>query len=141
MKQSVFADTDIILDLLARRTPFYHSAAQVFSLAEENELKVYVSALSFANLHYILRKNLPANKTIETLKTLRKLVAVLPIDDGIIDMVLDSGLRDFEDAIQYSTALAKRLDCLITRNVRDYPKSSVAVCTAEEFLAKRVENK
>lgn len=135
MKQAVFADTDIILDVLARRTPFYQSAAQLFSLAERGEVKIHVSALSFANLHYILRKNLPAHKAIETLKNLRKLVAVLPLDDNIIAKALESGFRDFEDAIQYNTALSKGLAYLITRNVRDYPKPSLTVCTAEEFLA------
>lgn len=135
MKQAVFADTDIILDVLARRMPFYQSAALLFSLAERGELKIYVSALSFANLHYILRKNLPAHKTVETLKNLRKLVSVLPLDDSIIARALDAGFRDFEDAIQYNTAISKGVAYLITRNVRDYPKPSITVCTAEEFLA------
>ncbi|MBI4825477.1 MAG: PIN domain-containing protein [Nitrospirae bacterium] len=135
MKQPVYADTDIILDVLARRTPFYQSAARLFSLAELGEVKIYVSALSFANLHYILRKNLSAHKAVETLRNLRKLVSVLPLDDSIIARALDAGFRDFEDAIQYNTALSKGVAYLITRNVRDYPKPSLTVCTAEEFLA------
>ena len=137
MKQSVFSDTDIILDVLAQRTPFYQSAARLFSLAELGEVKIYVSALSFANLHYILRKNLPAHKVVETLRNLRKLVSVLPLDDGIVAKALDAGFRDFEDAIQYNTALTKGIAYLITRNIRDYPKPSLTVCTAEEFLAQR----
>lgn len=135
MKQSVFADTDIILDVLARRTPFYQPAARLFSLAERDEIKIYVSALSFANLHYILRKNLPAKKTIETLKDLRKLVFVLPLDDSIISRALEAGFKDFEDAIQYNTALTRGVAYLITRNGTDYPNPSLTVCTAEEFLA------
>jgi len=135
VKQTVFAATDIILDVLARRAPFYQSAARLFSLAERGEVRIYVSALSFANLHCILRKNLPAQKAVETLRNLRKLVTVLPLDDGIISRALDAGFRDFEDAIQYTTALNKGIDYLITRNVRDYPKPSLTVCTAEEFLA------
>lgn len=137
MKQAVFADTDIILDVLARRTPFYQSAALLFSLAERGEVKIYVSALSFANLHYILRKNLPPHKAVETLKNLRKLVSILSLDDSIIAKALESGFKDFEDAIQYNTALSKGVACLITRNVRDYPKPSITVCTAEEYLAQR----
>lgn len=137
MKPSIFADTDIILDVLARRNPFYQPAALLFSLAEQGNIKIYVSALSFANLHYILRKELSNQKAVDALRDLRKLVSILPVDDLIISRALDAGFRDFEDAIQYHTALNKGVTHLITRNVRDYPKPSLTICTAEEFLAQQ----
>lgn len=137
MKRAVFIDTDIILDVLAKREPFYQAAAILFSDVERGELKACVSSLTFANLFYILRKELSAPKAVEALKKLRQLVTVLPVDDKIVAHALDGGFTDFEDALQYHTALSKGIPCLITRNVRDYRKPVITVCTAEEFLARR----
>lgn len=139
MKRAVFVDTGIILDVLAKREPFYKAAAILFSHVERGELKACVSSLTFANLFYILRKELSAPKAVEALKKLRQLVTVLPVDDKIAAHALDGGFTDFEDALQYHTALSKGIPCLITRNVRDYRKPIITVCTAEEFLARRAQ--
>jgi len=132
----VFVDTDVVLDLLARREPFYPAAARLFSLAERGELTACVSALTFANLFYLLRKELGAPKAVEVLRKLRRLVTVLPVDDGVIERALAAGFRDFEDAIQYHSALAGGATCLVTRNGRDYPDPEISVCTAEELLSR-----
>lgn len=137
MKTTVFVDTDIILDLLTKRDPFYQPAARLFSLVERGEMKACVSSLTFANLFYILRKELSAKKAVDVLKKLRQLVTVLAVDDRIIGQALDGGFTDFEDAIQYQTALSKEVSWLITRNIKDYRKPVITVCTAEEFLARR----
>jgi len=137
VKRAVFVDTDIILDLLTRREPFYAAAAQLFSMVERGEQKACVSSLTFANLFYILRKELSAPKAIEVLKKLRQLVTVLPVDDRIVALALDGSFTDFEDALQYQTALSKGIACLITRNTKDYRKPVITVCTAEEYLARR----
>jgi len=131
----VFVDTDVVLDLLARREPFYPAVARFFSLVERKELTACVSALTFANLFYLLRKELGAPKAVEVLRKLRRLVTVLPVDDSVIEHALAAGFRDFEDAIQYHAALAGTAACLITRNGRDYPNPAIPILTAEEFLA------
>lgn len=136
MKHTVFVDTDIVLDLLTKREPFYPHAARLFSSVERQKLKACVSSLIFANLFYILRKETSAPKAIEILKKLRRLVTVLPVDDNIIAQSLDSGFTDFEDAIQYHTALSKGITYLLTRNVKDYRKPVITVCTAEDFLSR-----
>ena len=135
MTRPVFIDTDVVLDLLARREPFYPAAARLFSLVELGELTACVSALTFANLFYLLRKELGAARAVEVLRKLRRLVMVLPVDDSVIERALAAGFRDFEDAIQYHTALAGAVTCLVTRNVRDYPDPVIPICTAEELLA------
>jgi predicted nucleic acid-binding protein len=133
---SVFVDTDIILDLLTKREPFYLHAARLFSNIERQKITACVSSLIFANLFDILRKETSAPKAIEILKKLRRLVTVLPVDDNIISQALDAGFTDFEDAIQYHTALSKGLTYLLTRNVKDYRKPIITVCTAEDFLSR-----
>lgn len=137
MKTAVFVDTDVILDLLTRREPFYQDSARLFSLADRGEIRVYVSSLCFANLYYILRKALTGPKAVETLKKFRQLVTVLPVDDHVLCQALDSGFTDFEDALQYHAAMRKGVSCLVTRNVKDYRKAGLTICTAGEFLAGR----
>lgn len=137
MSDAVFVDTDIILDLLTRREPFYPAAARLFSLVERGELKACASSLTFANLFYILRKELSGPRAVEVLKKLKLLVAILPVDERVVSLALDAGFRDFEDAIQYHAALGGDVTVLLTRNGRDYPNPAISVCTAEEFLARR----
>ncbi|HEY3488588.1 MAG TPA: PIN domain-containing protein [Candidatus Deferrimicrobiaceae bacterium] len=136
MKPAVFVDTDVVLDLLARREPFHLHAARLFTLADRGVLKVCVSSLSFSNLHYILRKETSGKRAVEILKAFRKLVTILPVDDAIVAAALDSGFPDFEDAIQYHAAMSARLTVLLTRNCRDYRKPAITVCTPEEYLAR-----
>lgn len=134
MKQTVFVDTDIVLDLLARREPFYDSAARLFSLAEACDLKLSVSSLTFANLFYILRKQVSARHAQEVLRDFKQLVTVLPVDDAVVEQALHAGFTDFEDAIQYYSALSAGCAVLLTRNGRHYRKAAISIFTAEAFL-------
>jgi predicted nucleic acid-binding protein len=134
MKQPVFVDTDIVLDLLARREPFYAAAARLFSLAETGVLSLTVSSLTFANLFYILRKQVSAQHAQEVLRDFKQLVTVLPVDDAVVEQALNAGFTDFEDAIQYYCALSAGCTALLTRNVRHYRKAAISILTAEAFL-------
>ena len=132
--KKLFLDTNIILDLLAYRMPFYTEAAQLFSLADKKEIKLSISFLSLADIHYIMTKQ---TSSIEVRKILRKfkvLVNVLPLDDKILDLALNSDFHDFEDAIQYFTAIENDQDVIITRNQSDFKESKIPVMTAGEFL-------
>ena len=132
--KKLFLDTNIILDLLANRMPFYTEAAELFSLADKKEIKLSISSLCLADTHYILSKQ---NHDLEVRKILRKfkvLVNVLPLDDKIEDLALNSEFRDFEDSIQYYTAIENDQDILITRNQQDFKDSKIPVMTAGEFI-------
>lgn len=130
----VFVDTDIILDLLCNRDVFYAPAAELFTLAENARVTLYTSALSFANIFYILRKILGNTAAKNVLRKLKLLVTVLPVHAKVIDLALNSSFRDFEDAIQYFTARTENISTLITRNVRDYKIKDMAVQTAAEYV-------
>jgi predicted nucleic acid-binding protein len=132
--KKIFVDSDIVLDLFAERTPHYSFAARLFYLAEMNQLTVCISSLSFSNLFYILRKLKSKEMALRYLKKLKILVQVLAVDDKIIDLALASDFSDFEDAIQYYTAIENKIKLIVTRNTKDYKKSKITVCTAEEFL-------
>ena len=133
----VFADTDIILDVLARREPFYPAAARLFSLAEKGDIQICVSSLAYANIYYIMRKARSSTIAVTTLKKLSRLVTILPVDEETVTLALDAGFPDFEDAIQYHAALKRGVACLVTRNGKHYKRSAIPICTAEEFLARQ----
>ena len=131
----LFIDTDVIIDFITDRQPFSREAAQVFTLIDKKKLKGYTSALCYSNLYYILTKYASHKKVIGMLNELSELLSILKVDDNIIKASLTSDFKDFEDAIQYYTAQEnKRIDVIITRNIKDYKKSSLPVMTPETFM-------
>lgn len=132
--ERLFIDTDICLDLLSQREPHYEFAAIVFSKADQQQLSLCVSALTFANLNYLLTKQYSAPLARKILSTLKTLVTTLPIDDKIVELSLASDFRDFENAIQYYSCIQHTITTLLTRNTRDYKKAGITIMTAEEFL-------
>ena len=132
--EKVFVDTDIVLDLLSARQPHYKYAAELFSLADENSVRVYVSSLTFANINYILSKQLSSAQARKMLLKFKTLVNVCAVNDKIIELALASDFNDFEDAIQYNTAIENGLTTLLTRNLKDYKKAGIAIQTAQQFL-------
>lgn len=132
----IFVDSDIILDLIQEREN-YSDALKLFTLIEENKVKGYVSPLIFANLFYILRKQESNAFAVQILMRLKALFRILTINEKIIELALSSGFKDFEDAIQYYSALEENVGYLITRNTEDYKKSGIIICNAKEYLALR----
>ncbi len=130
----VFVDSDIILDLLAQREPYFEYAAKLFTLIDQQKIKAYTSPIIFANLHYLLKKLTSNTVALKSLRKLKTLVNILPVDERIIELALNSDFNDFEDAIQYFTATSSGINLLLTRNKVDYKKSKIAISTSEEFL-------
>ena len=130
----VFVDSDIILDLLAQREPYFEYAAKLFTLIDQQKIKAYTSPLIFANLHYLLKKLTSNTAALKSLRKLKTLINILPVDERIIELALNSDFNDFEDAIQYFTATSSGINLLLTRNKVDYKKSKIAISTSEEFL-------
>lgn len=127
-------DSDIVLDLLSGREPHYNYAAELFSLADEGSIKLYVSSLTFANVNYILSKQLSSAQARKMLLKLKTLIHVLSVNDKIIELALASDFRDFEDAIQYHTAIENGITILVTRNLKDFKKAEITILTAQQFL-------
>ncbi len=133
--ENVFIDTDIIVDFLTGRKPFSLESAKIFSLIDQNKIRGCVSALSFSILYYVLRKFGSHKKVISSLQELSELVDILKVDSNIIKSALISDFKDFEDSIQYFAAQKhKKIDSIITRNIKDYKDSSLPVMTPEMFL-------
>lgn len=131
----ILVDTNIVLDLLAKRKSFFLEAQELFTLSDKKQVRLFVSSLTFANTYYVLSQSLKIENSRKILRKFKVLVDVLPMDDKIIDLSLDSEFNDFEDAIQYYTAIENDLDLIITRNLKDYKQSTIPVLTAKDYLA------
>lgn len=131
----LLVDTNVVLDLLAKREPFYDSAAQLFSLADKKKVALSISSLTFANTSYVLTRLKTGDKSREILRRFRVLVKVLSLDDKVIDLALnDLNFKDFEDGLQYYSALENELEIIITRDLSDFKESRIPVMTPEEYL-------
>lgn len=133
--KTVLCDINFILDIFLKREPFYTPAARIFKKIEEKELEGYLCALSFPTLFYLLSKEQKRDKAMKALEKVRIVFNVAAVDEKVIDLSLVSGFKDFEDAVQYYSALQVKADCLITRNKGDYLDDKLPVLTSEEFLA------
>ncbi len=134
--EKLLVDTNIVIDLLSKREEFFQEAQELFTLADNNEVVLFVSALTFANTHYLLAKYQKLNEARKTLIKFKVLVNVAALDDKIVELALVSDFKDFEDAIQYHTALENEVDIIITRNKKDFKNSKLPVMTAKEYLKK-----
>ena len=130
----IFFDTDVILDISIKRELDIKDSVKLIDLVENGLFKGYTSTIIFSNIYYIQRKLIGHEVSINFLKNLRLLVTVLNVDDSIIHKALESDFNDFEDAIQYFTAIENSMDCIITRNVDDYKKSIIPVYTPTELI-------
>jgi predicted nucleic acid-binding protein len=129
-------DTNIVIDLLAKRHGFYEEAAKLFSRADKKELVLTISALTFANTNYILTKLKSAQEARVILRKFKVLVEILSLDEKVTELALSNDLfPDFEDALQYYSAIESQVDVIITRNKKDFKASKIPVLTAREFLA------
>lgn len=131
-------DTNIVIDLLSKREKFYDEAAELFSRADKKELELTISSLTFANTNYVLSKLKSPKEAREILRKFKVLVDLLSLDDKITDLALsDEQFSDFEDGLQYYSAIENGIDVIITRNKKDFKNSKIPVLTAKEFLAKK----
>lgn len=129
-------DANILLDVLQNREPHVQASSVVWKLCETEKAKGYVSALTFANLVYIMRKELDPKKIEETLKALSLIFEFADFNVSDLTHAAELEWDDFEDAVQSVTAERVHADYIITRNVRDFAKSKVAAFTPSELIAR-----
>ncbi len=135
MKAKLFLDTNVMMDLLSERIPFYNSIAKITSLADKGEIIMVASALSYTTINYLLTKIDSVDIVLDKLRKFKILSEVAMLDDEIIEKGLNSNFSDFEDAIQYFSALKANCNIIVTRNIKDFKESKLPVMTPDEFLA------
>jgi len=131
----LFLDTNVIIDFLADRKPFSDKAALNFDQALAGKLKIYISAVSYNNIYYILRQSFSNNETIKLLNQLNEMTEIADVTKAIIKQALRSDFKDFEDAIQYFCALSlSKLDLIVTRDTKDFKKAALPVMNPQEAV-------
>jgi predicted nucleic acid-binding protein len=141
MTEKIFIDTDIILDVLAERDDFAEAAAEVFELGHVNKIELFTTAVVLANVFYMLRKTSGIEKARKNLQKLRLIIHVLPIDEAVVDLSLNSQFTGFEGGLQYFTARANNISKLITRNIKHYKVDDMIIETAEEYITSKKETR
>lgn len=118
-------DTNIIIDILGKREPFYQDALHVFRLCELRRLEGVVSATSITDIAYILRKFAPPEAVMDSLKTLLAIMDIASVTKADILSAMELPMPDFEDAVQAACAKRIKADVIITRNIKDFRGSPV----------------
>ena len=131
----IFLDTNVILDLLGERVPFFDSIAKVATLADQKKLAIIVSPLSFTTIDYVLNKYESSESVLNKLRKFKIICEVCEVTEETIEKALNSNFKDFEDAVQYFTALQSNCSVIITRNGKDFKNATIPIMTAEEYLS------
>lgn len=132
---NVFIDTNILIDLLTKREPFYQNAAKIAVLNKQKKIKGFIAAQSFADIFYILRKDYSEEVRRRSLTDLFKVFTVVSLDSVKIKAALkNTAFKDFEDCLQAECAAACRADFVVTRNVEDFAGGKVKAITPEELI-------
>lgn len=134
MTKRIFLDTNVMLDFLGVRKPFYEPIAKIATLAEKGKLTMVVSPISFATVNYLLAKFENENIAREKLRKFKIICEICSLDEQTIEKGLNSSIKDFEDALQYFSATEAECEIIITRNGKGFKKSLLPVMTADEFL-------
>ncbi|WP_257296154.1 PIN domain-containing protein [Endozoicomonas sp. YOMI1] len=134
MIRTLFLDADVVLDLLAKRAPWFVQSADIFSRIQAGQVHGATSVLVFANLFYILRKIKGQKEALAAMQKLKGLLRVMVTSEAALEQALNSEFTDFEDGIQYYTAQSCGASLLITRNIKDYKTETMPVMTPEQYL-------
>ncbi|HPI19756.1 MAG TPA: PIN domain-containing protein [Candidatus Kapabacteria bacterium] len=140
MKDKLFLDTNVVIDLLGEREPFYESSAKIATLADIGKIKIIVSALTYSTVYYLLSRLEDKELVKEKIRKFKVIAETSNLTDKIIDKALSSKFKDFEDSLQYYCALEMRCNMIITRNVKDFKESEILILTPNEYL-KSLKNK
>lgn len=134
MKEKIFLDTNILIDIIGNRLPYSLAAGSVLALGLDGKIEIYATALTFANALYILRKSLGTQEATDYLRQLNQIVTVAPTTQQEVEKAFSCDNPDFEDAIQYFSAKAVEADVILTRDQKHFKYSSIPVMDAEEYL-------
>lgn len=129
-------DTNIVLDVLLNRPEFVKDSAMIWKLCETEQTKGYISTLTYANMMYVMRKQLTPEQIEEVFRKLSLIFEFADFSHAVLERAVNMKWKDFEDAVQSATAESVHADYIITRNLKDFTKSRVMAFTPSELLAR-----
>ena len=132
--KKIFLDTNVIIDFLGERKGFFDNAARIICDADKNLINIACSSLSFSNIAYILRTEYTYEEIKLKLSLFSQICEITKVDKEIVTKALESKYTDFEDALQYYSAISAGADCIVKRNVKDFKEHAIPVITPAEYL-------
>ena len=132
--QKIFLDTNIVIDFLGERAIFYQPAAKILTLADQKKIEIYTSPTSISNTYYLLSRFENTKIALEKIRKFKVLCSISIMDDEVIEKAINSNFKDFEDAMQYFSALASNCDLIVTRNEKDFKNALLPVLNGESYL-------
>ena len=136
---NVFLDTNVVIDFMGEREGFFDDASAIFSMIADGSIHASVSSLTIVNCAYILKKAYGSNMMLEKLDTLCKILDITPITKELVQNAISMKPYDYEDAVQYLSALPLRPDLVITRDKKGFNDFDILVMTPAEFVKRAKE--
>lgn len=130
----VLLDTNVVLDFVLARQPFFSEADSIFFKLKNRDFEAYVSPITPINIFYTTHKEKGKATAFSAIVELLKLVRITKSNNSIYQNALSINFSDYEDAVQHECAVAENLDAIVTRNSKDYKNSVVKVYSPTEFL-------
>lgn len=127
-------DTNVIIDIALERQPYFTNSETVLAFVEQGQIEGYISASTISDLYYLIRKQKGRDLTIEFLQEILTFCQIATVNQDAIRMAFKTNFQDFEDSIQYSTAVVNKLDAIITRNPQDFPIITPRIITPEQLI-------
>lgn len=132
---NILIDTNVMLDALMNRTPYNVSAEKIFRFAAEDKLIASITASSVTDIYYFLKKYFhDTNQAKQTLTTIFNIFEVIDVTRSDCEKALSLSMEDYEDALLATCAKRRRLELIITRNLKDFVESPVTAITPDDFL-------
>lgn len=131
----LFLESDVLIDVLQNRAPHATYGANVIDYSVRGRFRLITSPLCIANAHYTFSKAVGQERSKNAIRELLELVELAPMPASVVKDALASSMKDFEDAMQVSTARSAGADVILTRNIRDFKNSPIRVLTPSQFLS------
>ena len=132
--KKIFVDSDVILDVVLRREPYFKDSQKILSLIEEKVYLGFSSTLIMANCYYIISSQINKKVALRAINKLRLILTILPFTDKEIVESVNSKVKDFEDGVQHFIAINNGISNIISRNIKDYKNLGCNVFTPSIFL-------
>ncbi|MFV0566204.1 MAG: type II toxin-antitoxin system VapC family toxin [Flavobacteriaceae bacterium] len=131
----VLIDTDVLMDFFFDRKPFSKYSTELVNLCAEKQIQGFTTPVIISNVYYLLRKTAKHNIVVEKIKQLLTIIEIVKMDKIAVMNALNSEFKDFEDALQNFSAIENgQIKIILTRNLKNFKKSELAILTPETYL-------
>jgi predicted nucleic acid-binding protein len=128
-------DTNIILDVLLEREPFYQHSRKVLELCESGKIHGFISASTATDIFYLVRKSLSStDEAYKALGNILNIVKILTVTNDDVNSAFVQRASDFEDCLLATCAKSNKCDGIVTRNKKDFLSFGITILSPEDVI-------